>query len=316
MTAVPDQTSRLKKRRSFLRRVKKHKLHLLMIIPVICWYLLFKYGPLYGVTLAFKEFRSKLGILGSPWANPPLKHFLQFFNSPNFSLLLKNTLLLSLYSLAAGFPAPIILALCLNEVKQKWFKKSVQMITYAPYFISTVVLVGMLIRLTNARNGLFSQIIQLFGGPPTDLMANSGMFRTLYVFSGIWQGMGYSAIIYIAALSNVDPTLYEAAIIDGVSRFQKIIHIDIPTILPTVTLLLIMSLGSIMSVGAEKVYLMQNDLNQMKSEIISTYVYKIGLINGQFSISTTVGVFNSVVNFILLFIVNKIAQHVGETSLW
>ena len=313
---LPHPLARKKVHKRALKRMKQQwQLYVFLLIPIAV-VIIFSYVPMYGITLAFKEFRSKLGILGSPWANPPVKHFLQFFNSPNFGLLLKNTLLLSLYSLAAGFPAPIILALCLNEVKQKWFKKSVQMITYAPYFISTVVLVGMLIRLTNARNGLFSQIIQFFGGPPTDLMANSGMFRTLYVFSGIWQGMGYSAIIYIAALSNVDPTLYEAAIIDGVNRFQKIVHIDIPTILPTVTLLLIMNLGSIMSVGAEKVYLMQNDLNQMKSEIISTYVYKIGLINGQFSISTTVGVFNSVVNFILLFIVNKIAQHVGETSLW
>ena len=303
------------RRRAMVRMKQQWQLYVFLLIPVAV-VILFSYVPMYGIILAFKEFRPKLGIMGSPWANPPTKHFLQFFNSPNFSLLLKNTLLLSIYSLVAGFPAPVILALCLNEVKQAWFKKSVQMITYAPYFISTVVLVGMLIRLTNARNGLFSQIIQFLGGPPTDLMANSGMFRTLYVFSGIWQGMGYSAIIYIAALSNVDPTLYEAAIIDGVNRFQKIIHVDIPAILPTVTLMLIMGLGNIMSVGAEKVYLMQNDLNLLKSEIISTYVYKIGLISGQFSISTTVGVFNSVVNFILLFLVNKIAQHVGETSLW
>lgn len=314
---LPHTPTRKQKAQKVLRRMGlQWQLYAFLLIPIVL-VIIFSYVPMYGITLAFKEFRPKLGIIGSPWASQHgLKHFIQFFNSPNFSLLLKNTLILSAYSLVAGFPAPIILALCLNEVRQKWFKKSVQMITYAPYFISTVVLVGMLIRLTNARNGLFSQIIQLFGGPPTDLMANSGMFRTLYVFSGIWQGMGYSAIIYIAALSNVDPTLYEAAIIDGVNRFQKIIHIDIPAILPTITLLLIMSLGNIMSIGAEKVYLMQNDLNQMKSEIISTYVYKIGLINGQFSISTAVGVFNSVVNFILLFIVNKIAQHVGETSLW
>ena len=269
---------------------------------------------MYGITLAFKDYKVKLGILGSPWAGG--KYFQQFFSSPNFSLTLKNTLILSFYSLAAGFPMPILLALCLNEVKSQWFKKTVQMVSYAPYFISTVVLVGMLIQMTSVRSGFINKIISALGGTPVDFMALPGMFRTLYVWSGIWQGMGYSAIIYIAALSNADPTLYEAAIIDGASRLQKIIHIDIPTIVPTMTLLLIMSLGNIMSIGAEKVYLMQNNLNLLKSEIISTYVYKIGLISGQFSLSTAVGVFNSVVNFILIVIVNWIARRVGETSLW
>ena len=286
----------------------------LLLLPSLILMLIFAYKPMYGVVIAFKNYKNALGIMGSPWAG--LKYFKQFFNTPNFSLLLKNTLALSIYSLVWSFPAPIILALCLNEVKTKWFKKSVQMITYAPFFISTVVLVGMLIRLTNARYGLISKIIQAFGGPPTDLMASSDNFRPLYVLSGIWQGMGYSAVIYIAALSNADPTLYEAALIDGANRWQKIIHIDIPTIMPTITLLLIMSVGNIMSVGSEKVYLMQNNLNLMQSEIISTYVYKIGLISGQFSLSTAVGLFNSVVNFILLFLVNKIAQKVSETSLW
>lgn len=296
------------------KSVRRHwQLYLFLLIPVAL-VITFSYVPMYGITLAFKDYRAKLGILGSPWAG--LKYFKQFFNTPNFSLLLKNTLSLSIYSLVWSFPAPILLALALNEVRQKWFKKTVQMVTYAPYFISTVVLVGMLIRLTNARYGLISRIIQLFGGQPVDLMSISSMFKPLYVFSGVWQGMGYSAVIYIAALSNADPSLYEAAVIDGANRLQKIIHIDIPTILPTVTLLLIMSVGNIMSVGAEKVYLMQNNLNLIESEIISTYVYKIGLISGQFSLSTAVGLFNSVVNFILLFAVNKIAQKIGETSLW
>lgn len=302
--------------RNLSRRAgRQWELYLFLLIP-IALVIIFSYVPMYGVVLAFKNYRPKLGILGSPWASPPTKYFERFLSSPNFSMLLKNTLILSVYSLIAGFPAPILLALCLNEIKHKRFKKTVQMVTYAPYFISTVVLVGMLIRLTNARNGFISQLIQFFGGPETDLMSISSLFPTLYVFSGIWQGMGYSSIIYIAALSNVDPTLYEAAIIDGASRLKKIIHIDLPAIMPTVTLSLIMSLGNIMSVGSEKVYLMQNDLNLMRSEIISTYVYKVGLIDGQFGLATAVGLFNSIVNFILLFFVNWVAQKVGETSLW
>lgn len=304
-------TTQAPRKRGFMRvwkNVQRHwQLYLFLLVSVVLL-LIFSYWPMYGVTLAFKNYRAKLGIMGSPWVG--LKYFKQFFNTPNFSLLLKNTLILSIYSMVLSFPASIILALCLNEVKAKWFKKSVQMITYAPYFISTVVLIGMLIRLTNARYGLISKIIQALGGPPTDLMASSDNFRPLYVLSGIWQGMGYSAVIYIAALSNADPTLYEAALIDGANRWQKIVQIDIPTIMPTITLLLIMSVGS------EKVYRMQNNLNLMLSEIISTYVYKIGLISGQFSLSTAVGLFNSVVNFILLFLVNKIAQKVSETSLW
>ncbi len=300
--------------RSLLRRMSRQwQLYVFLLVPVAL-VIIFSYIPMYGVTLAFKTYRAKLGILGSPWAG--MKYFNQFFNSPNFSMLLRNTLTLSFYSLIFSFPAPIILALCLNEIRQKWFKKTVQLVTYAPFFISTVVLVGMLIRLTNVRSGFIPQIMQFLGMKPVDLMSIPSMFRPLYVLSGIWQGMGYSAVIYIAALSNADPALYEAAIIDGASRMQKIIHIDIPTIMPTITLLLIMSVGNIMSIGAEKVYLMQNDLNQVQSEIISTYVYKIGLISGQFSLSTAVGVFNSVINFLLLFIVNKIAQKVSDTSLW
>lgn len=245
-----------------------------------------------------------------------MKYFNQFFNSPSFLLLLKNTLILSLYSLLASLPVPILLALCLNEVRIPWFKKTVQMVTYAPYFISTVVMVGMLIQLMSIRSGFFNHLIQIFGGTPVDFMAIPSLFRTIYVFSGVWQGMGYSAVIYIAALSNVDPQLYEAAIIDGANRLQKIIHIDIPAILPTIVLMLIMSLGNVMSIGAEKVYLMQNNLNLSTSEIISTYVYKIGLINGQFSLSTAVGLFNSVINFVLIVIVNTIARRLGDTSLW
>ena len=297
-----------------LRRMQRQwQLYLFLLLPVAC-VVIFNYVPMYGIVLAFKNYRPNKGILGSPWVG--MKYFNQFFNSPSFLLLLKNTLILSLYSLLASLPVPILLALCLNEVRIPWFKKTVQMVTYAPYFISTVVMVGMLIQLMNIRTGFFNHLIQIFGGTPVDFMAIPSLFRTIYVFSGVWQGMGYSAVIYIAALSNVDPQLYEAAIIDGANRLQKIIHIDIPAILPTIVLMLIMSLGNVMSIGAEKVYLMQNNLNLSTSEIISTYVYKIGLINGQFSLSTAVGLFNSVINFVLIVIVNTIARRLGDTSLW
>lgn len=299
---------------SLLRRMKRQwVLYLFLALPVIC-VILFNYVPMYGAVLAFKNYRPNRGILGSEWAG--LKYFAQFFRSPNFSLLLKNTLILSLYSLVASLPIPILLALCLNEVHIPWFKKTVQMVTYAPYFISTVVMVGMLIQLMSVRTGFFNKIISSLGGTPIDFMAVPSLFRTIYVFSGVWQGMGYSAIIYIAALSNVDPQLYEAAIIDGASRLQKIVHIDIPAILPTIVLMLIVALGNVMSIGAEKVYLMQNNLNLSTSEIISTYVYKIGLIHGQFSLSTAVGLFNSVVNFVLIVLVNAAARRLGDTSLW
>ena len=310
---APQPGSRRVSRSKLMHMARQWQLYAFLLIPVAL-VIIFNYVPMYGITLAFKDYKIKQGILGSPWAGG--KYFNQFFSSPNFSLTLKNTLILSLYSLAAGFPMPILLALCLNEVKQQWFKKLVQMVSYAPYFISTVVMVGMLIQLMNVRTGFVNKLISAVGGTPVDFMAVPGLFRTIYVWSGIWQSMGYSAIIYIAALSNADPSLYEAAIIDGASRLQKIVHIDIPTIVPTITLLLIMSLGNVMSVGAEKVYLMQNNLNLLTSEIISTYVYKIGLISGQFSLSTAVGVFNSVINFILIVIVNAIAKRVGETSLW
>ena len=297
-----------------LKRMRRQwQLYLFLLLPV-AFVVIFNYVPMYGIVLAFKNYRPNKGILGSPWAG--MKYFNQFFNSPNFLLLLKNTLILSVYSLLAGLPIPILLALCLNEVHVSSFKKTVQMVTYAPYFISTVVMVGMLIQLMSVRSGFFNKLIQALGGTPVDFMAVPSLFRTIYVFSGVWQGMGYSAVIYIAALSNVDPQLYEAAIIDGVNRFQKIVHIDVPAILPTIILMLIMALGNVMSIGAEKVYLMQNNLNLSTSEIISTYVYKIGLINGQFSLSTAVGLFNSVINFILIVTVNTIARRLGDTSLW
>ena len=269
---------------------------------------------MYGLQIAFKDYIPSYGIEGSKWVG--FKHFINFINSHQFSRLIGNTITISLYSLIAGFPIPIILALALNECTSTKFKKAVQMITYAPHFISTVVMVGIILLILSPSSGIINQFIQLFGGKPIDFMAKPEWFKSIYVWSGVWQGMGYSSIIYIAALAGIDPTLHEAAIVDGASRWQRIWHVNIPGILPTVTILLIMNFGSIMSVGYEKILLMQNSLNMAKSDVISTFVYRMGLESAQYSFSAAVGLFNAVINFILLAIVNMVAKKLGETSLW
>lgn len=299
---------------SLWKRIKRHwQLYVLLIIPiglVIC----FSYIPMYGVQIAFKDFVATKGITGSEWAG--FKYFEQFFGSYNFKRLLSNTIGISLYSLLAGFPIPIILALMLNECRNLRFKKAVQMITYAPYFISTVVLVSIMILMMAPKTGLLNNLIEALGGERIDFFAVPGYFKSLYVWSGIWQGMGFSSIIYIAALSGVDPSLHEAAVIDGASKLQRVWHIDIAGIMPTIVITLILNAGSLMSVGYEKILLMQNQLNMSTSDVISTYVYRIGLINSQYSLSTAVGLFNSVVNMLLLVLVNAFARKFSETSLW
>jgi putative aldouronate transport system permease protein len=251
---------------------------------------------------------------GSPWVG--LKHFERFINGYQFWTLFKNTLGLSAYQLIAGFPMPILMALIVNQVTNMKVKKTVQTITYAPHFISTVVLVGMLFTFLSPRSGFINKIIAAFGGEPIFFMASAQWFKTLYVLSGIWQNAGWGMIIYLAALSNVDTGLYDAAMIDGANRFQRVIHIDIPSIIPTAIMLLILNMGRVMSVGFEKAFLMQTPANLESAEIISTYVYKVGLLNAQFSFSTAVGLFNSVINLILIIVVNSLARKYSETSLW
>lgn len=288
-------------------------MYLIFLVP-LAYIIIFHYVPMYGVTLAFKDFSAKKGILGSDWVG--LIHFKTFFNSPSFWKLIVNTISISTYSLAAGFPVPILLALMLNEVKNKLFKKSVQMITYAPFFISTIVMVALLMQWMDPRFGLVNMIIKLFGGESINFMGIPEYFRSIYVWSGVWQFTGFNSIIYLAALSGISPELYEAARIDGASRLQKIIHIDIPGILPTVVILLILNAGQIMNIGFEKIYAMQNPLNSVVSEVISTYVYKVGLLSMNYSFSTAVGLFNSVVNMILILTVNAIAKRMNQTSLF
>ena len=278
------------------------------------FFIIFLYFPMYGVQIAFKNYLPSRGILGSPWVG--LEHFMRFFRSYNFWDLIKNTLGLSIYQLVASFPAPIIFALLLNEVKNAKFKKTVQMVTYAPHFISTVVMVGMLSIFLSPQNGLINQLIVLFGGEPIAFLSKPQYFKTIYVLSGIWQTLGWSSIIYTAALAGIDPQLHEAATVDGASKLKRIWHIDIHGIMPTMIIMLIMNTGSIMNIGFEKVFLLQNDLNIVSSDVISTYVYRAGLIGGEYSFSAAVGLFNSVINCILLVSVNAISKRVSETSLW
>jgi putative aldouronate transport system permease protein len=285
----------------------------LLIFPVVAFFLIFEYWPMYGVQIAFKDFVAMKGIWGSEWVG--MKHFMRFFDSYYFMRLIMNTIGISLYQLIIGFPAPIILALMINEVRNPRFKKAVQTITYAPHFISTVVLIGMLMTFLSPR-GLLNLILQWFGHEPILFMTSPGWFKTIFVFSGVWQNIGWNSIIYIAALASIDQQQYEAAIVDGASRMQRIWHISIPGIIPTAIILLILQMGGIMSVGFEKVFLMQNNLNIQASDVISTYVYRSGLLGADFSYSTAVGLFNSIINFVLLAIVNSISKRLSQTSLW
>lgn len=291
----------------------KYDLLLLFSIPLV-WYIIFKYVPIYGVQIAFRRFNPTLGIIGSPWVG--FQYFKQFFDSYYFKDLILNTIIISVYQIAVGFPIPILLALIINEIRNKAFQKIIQNITYVPHFLSVVVVVSMLNIFSDPDYGLFNKFFSLFGIPPTDYMAKPEYFRTLYVFSNVWQNMGFNSIVYIAALASIDPTLYEAAVIDGASRLQKIIHVSIPSIISTIIILFIMRIGSLMTVGFEKVLLMQNPVNSSVSEIISTFIYKNGIQKGQFSYSAAVELFNSVINFLLLVITNYFSRRISETSLW
>ena len=286
----------------------------IFLLPTLIYYAIFHYAPMYGLQIAFKSFKATKGIWGSPWVG--LDNFARFFRSAQFWDILSNTVVLSLESLVLGFFPPIILALMLNQVENEKLKKFVQGVTYAPHFISTVVMVSLLFCLLSTRNGIINRIIMFFGGEAVPFMRDAEYFRGTYIVSGIWQSMGFSAIIYIAALAGISSELHEAAIIDGASKWQRVIHIDIPGILPTITILLIMRSGSIMSVGFEKVFLMQTSLNLKRSQVISTYVYQVGLVDANFSFSAAVGFFNSIVNFIMIMLVNFISSKISETSLW
>jgi len=293
---------------------QKHKyLYLFFALPVVIYFVVFKYVPLYGLQIAFKDFKTGRGIWGSEWVG--LKHFTDFFGNIYFWRLISNTLRISLLGLILGFPAPIIFALLLNEVRHKFFKKTIQTLTYLPHFISTVVICGILVTFSSS-DGLFNTIIAFLGGTRSDLLMKSSAFLPIYIGSNVWAGFGWGSILYLSALSNVDQEQYEASYIDGASRFQRMRFITLPGIMPTIVIQFILRVGYLMSVGSEKILLLYSPITYDVSDVISTYVYRKGLINQDFAYSTAVGIFNSVINIILLVTANKLCKHVNETSLW
>ena len=286
----------------------------LLLLPAVILLVLFVYRPMYGIVIAFKDYRPGLGIWESEWVG--LKYFQQFFNSYLFNNTIRNTIFLSLYLIFVTFPLPILMALCINQMRTKYFRKTFQVVTYLPHFISTVVLVGILRLILSPSVGIVGNLAGLFGVDPINLFAIPTAFSHLYVWSDVWQNTGWDSIIYLAALSAVDPALYEAATVDGASKFQRLRHIDVPLLIPTMITLLILRSGNMMNIGFEKIYLMQNPMNIMHSEVLSTYVYKLGLVNAQYSLSAAVSLFNNVINFGLLVTVNQISKRFSNNSLW
>lgn len=301
-----------------IKRIHKYwRLYVFLALPLL-YLLIFKYYPMIGAQIAFRKFRTSGGIWGSPWVG--LANFEKFFSSYQFSRVFVNTLKLAVYQVVANFPFPIIFALLLNVVRNERWKKSVQTVVYMPYFISVIVLVSMINQMFNANVGLYNTVYKYLsgGGLPPELLGSATAFPHLYVWSGVWQTTGWNSVIYIAALSTVDPELHEAGQVDGMNRFQRMLHIDLPCIVPTITILLILNVGRSMNIGFEKIYLMQNDMNLSASEVISTYTYKVGLnvAGSNFSYATAIGLFNSVINLALITSVNFICRKIGDTSLW
>lgn len=305
---------RKRHRKNLFRRIKRNWLLYLFLLPAVAYVATFCYAPMYGLQIAFRNFKIRDGITGSEWIG--LKWFIRFANQPRFWKILENTVSLSVYNLIVSFPLPIVLALILNNVKNARYKKFAQTITYMPHFISVVVIVGMMSVMFSPRNGLINTILGWIGIQPIYFMGQPEYFRHMYVWSGVWASMGWSSIIYMAALSGVDQSLHEAAMMDGANKTKRIWHIDLPAIIPTISIMLIMSFGRVMSVGHEKVYLMQNDLNINASEVISTYVYKMGILNNQQSYSSAIGMFNNVINFVLVITMNKVVKKLSGSGLW
>ena len=286
-----------------------------LLIPALVWAAVFAYYPMYGLIIAFKDYKIRVGILNSPWANPIGKYFQQFFSTSIAINAIRNTIVISLESIVFAFPIPVIFALLLNQIQNIRARKLIQTISYAPYFMSNVVVVS-IITVFFSANGVINNIIMSMGGKTVYFTSLPQWFRFLYISSNIWQSMGFNAVIYIATLTGISPEYYEAARVDGANRWQLIRYIDIPMIMPTVILMLILQIGNIMNVGYEKAYLMQNGSNTVVSELISTYVYKVGLQTAQYSFATAVGLFNSVVNFIILIIANIIAKKASDISIF
>ncbi len=306
-----------KKGKIFSERLKKdfikNKELYLMSIPVLAFYLIFKYGPMFGLTIAFKDYTPGKGFLGSKWVG--LKHFTAFFNDYYFTRVLRNTIIISLSNLIFSFPVPIILALLINELRNEKFSRIVQTVTYMPHFISVVVICSMVVQLT-VKDGAINQFLSLFGFEPVTMLNQPKLFVPIYVITGIWQNMGWNSIIYLSALTSIDPELYTAAKIDGAGRFKQLIYITLPGLAGTIIIMLILQMGKMFNVGHEKIILLYNELTYETAEVISTYVYRKGLLQFNWSYSAAVGLFNSVVNFVLVYTTNRISKSVSETSLW
>ncbi len=294
--------------------MKKNYILYILMLPVVIYFITFAYVPLYGIQLAFKDFSPSAGFFGSEWIG--FEHFERFFDSFRFWTLLQNTIGISIYGILVGFPIPIIFALFLNYLPGIRMRKTLQMVSYAPNFISTVVMCGMITIFLTPETGIINQLLMSLGFDSVPFLSVPEYFKSIYVWSGVWQGMGFSSIIYIAALAGVDQEMHEAAVIDGATKIKRILHIDLPTIAPTMIILLVLQFGGIMSVGFEKIFLLQNPLNMTASDVISTYVYRVGLLDADYGYSTAVGLFNSVINVILLVSVNKITKKLTSTSLW
>ncbi|MEC0239984.1 ABC transporter permease subunit [Paenibacillus dokdonensis] len=293
--------------------LKRYELYLMLLLPM-AWYVIFMYGPMYGLQIAFKDYSPIRGFWGSEWIG--FEHFERFFSSYYFWRLIKNTVTIQTVSLILGFPIPILLALLINEIRVNRFKKILQNITYIPHFISVVVVVGMLSLFLNQDHGIVNIALVHLGIDPVPFMQKPEWFKSLFIGSNIWTDMGWQSIIYIAALSGVDPQLYEAAKVDGATRLQRVIHVSIPAILPTIIILLILDIGHFMDIGFQKIILMQNDLNMSSSDVIATFTYRKGILDGDYSYTTAIGLFNAVINFILLISINQLARKKAETSLW
>lgn len=297
----------------FFYELIKNKYLYIMALPGLLYFLIFCYFPMYGAVIAFKDYAPALGILKSPWAG--FDNFIKFFNSVNFKSVLSNTIVLSLYGMVVGFPLPIIFALLLNELRLKKFKSFVQTVTYIPHFISMVVVCGIIVNFS-MKEGLFNTILGYFGVPAENLLLKPELFKSIYVFSSVWQETGWDSIIYLAALTGIDSTFYEAADVDGAGRWRKMFYITIPGILPTIVIVLILKLGNIMNVGFEKVILLYNSITRDSADVISSYVYRKGIIDYNYSFATAVGLFNSVANVIILTLANTISRKISESSLW
>ena len=301
-------------KKSFWQNMIRYRVMIFMSLPAIVLVFIFNYIPMYGVIIAFKDYSISKGTWGSPWVG--LEHFRDFFDNPFAVRTIKNSFVLGILAFVISFPAPIILALLINEVHHEKFKRITQTISYLPHFISTVIIIGILKRLSSIHGGLFNEIVQWFGMEPIIFFEEPGWFRPLYIGSGIWQGIGWGTIIYLAAIAGCSPTLYEAAIIDGANRLQRVLHITIPTILPTVSILLILSIGGVMGSDFEKIILMYSPSTYSTADVIATYTYRAGIVEARYSFSAAVGLFNTAVGFVLVYSANRISRKISGNSLW